>query len=67
MRQRGRQRGGMEGTVWGTFPKGWAGSTFGWYYCEVMGIFPGPAKQSVMFSLTAGDCQQSGAAGTKGV
>ncbi len=27
----------------------------------MMGILPRPAKQSVMFSLTSGDCQRGGA------
>lgn len=63
MKQRGDRETGDRGDSLGECEGGWAAKSFGWYDWEMMGILPKPAKQSVMFSLTTGDCQQGGAAG----
>lgn len=63
----GRQRDGGQRGQFGWVRRGWATRSFGLYDWEMMGILPKPAKQSVMFSLTTGDCQQGGAAGSQSV
>lgn len=67
MKQGEDREAGDRGDSLGESERGWAGSRFGWYDWEMMGILPGPAKQSVMFSLTTGDCQRGGTAGTESV
>lgn len=64
---RERQSGGEQRGQFGWESRGRASSWFGWYDWEMIGILPGWGKQSVMLSLTTGDCQRGGAAVTERV
>lgn len=61
--ERGRHYGERQRGQFGSERWRQAGSRFGWDDWEMMGILPGLAKLSVMFSLITGDCQQGGATG----